>query len=285
MNQTKKMCLWTIVVAALISTQSIRSEETVQKAREIMKNHQGAMVTVSALCKLDMSETGLPIQIGGLGEAQETSCIGVVVDESGLTVVSYATLNPMEKLGGMMSIRMGEEENGPEIKPKHKLSRVQIHTADGKEIAARVVFKDKELDLAFIMPELKDGEKPPAFNPIKLAAGASAKELDEVVLLTRHAKNLGYQPIVEMTRVSSVITKPRPMYDLTGGVRPGALAILTDGQLLGIVVQPASEEKGGLMGMMESAGQTLVLPTSEITKLAGQAKEAAAKKSKDAGGE
>lgn len=281
MNQVKKLWLYAVVLTVLGGLQAMGAEESVQKAREILKNHQGAMVAVSALCKMDMSETGLPIQIGGLGEAQETGCVGVVVDESGLTVVSYAALNPMEKLGGMMSIHMGEDDNGPEIKPKHTLSCVQIHTADGKDIPARVVFKDKELDLAFIMPDLKEGEKAPAFAPIKLAAGAAAKELDDVVVLTRHGKNLGYQPIVTMARVSSVITKPRPMYDLTTSIRPGALVFVPDGQLLGVVLMMGGEEKGGLMGMMGGGDEVLVLPTSEIVKLCAQAKDAAAKKAKE----
>jgi len=138
-----------------------------------------------------------------------------------------------------------------------------------------VVFKDKELDLAFLMPDLKEGDKAPAFSPVTLAAGVTAKELDDVVMVTRHEKNLGCQPIVDTARVTSVITKPRSMYDLSGGGRPGTAVFLPDGQLLGVMVAISGEGEGMMaMGKMEA----LVLPASEVIKLAGQAKAAAAKK-------
>ena len=271
---------WMFAVAALIGATVVRGDDLAPKAREILKGNQNAVVTVTALSKLDMSGTGLPIQIGGLGEAQETSCAGVVIDATGLTVVSYTALNPMEKFSSAIKIKMGGDEggDGKELKSKTELSRIQMRLADGTEVAGRVVFKDKELDLAFLVPDLKEGDKAPAFSPVKLAGSVTAKELDDVVMVTRHEKNLGCQPIVDTARVTSVITKPRPLYDLSGGGRPGTAVFLPDGQLLGVIVAIGGEGEGMMgMGKMEA----LVLPSSEISKLAAQAKEAAAKKSKE----
>jgi len=75
--------------------------------------------------------------------------------------------------------------------------------------------------------------------------------------------------------VSSVIKQPRAMYDLSAAAQPGSPVFLPDGQLLGLCVSFGGEE-GGLMSM--SAMQVLVLPATEIAKLADQAKKAADKK-------
>ena len=247
--------------------------------REILKNNQNAVVTVTALSKLDVSGSGLPIKVSGLGEAQEGSCGGLVIDAAGLTVVSYTALNPMEKVVGAIKAKLGGDDGGDGNEPKIKteLSRIQIRLADGTEIPASVVLKDKELDLAFLAPDMKEGEKAPAFSPATLAGGAAAKELDDVVTLTRHNKSLGCQTVVETARVTSVIAKPRLLYDLSGGAHPGAAVFLPDGQLLGVVVAVGGEGRGVMSLQMES----LVSPASEVIKLAAQAKEAAAKKSKD----
>jgi hypothetical protein len=259
MNTFKSLWMAAAVMASLTCLQAMGADETAQKAREILKQHQGSMVSVSALAKM-------------------VECMGTVVDPSGLTVVSYFALNPMEAMGGRMRISMGAEDgdNGPEIKPKNSLSRVQIHTADGKDIQARVVFKDKELDMAFIMPVLKEGEKAPEFSAIKLADGGAAKELDEVVVLWRHAKNLGYQPAISLARISSVITKPRLLYDLTNGGSPGGLVFGLDGHLIGITIVMSG---GG--SELTSAPNALITPAAEVLKMLAQAKEAAAKKTKD----
>ena len=147
---------------------------------------------------------------------------------------------------------------------------------DGTEVPARLVLKDKELDLAFIVPDPKEGEKVPQFTPLKLSAGATAKELDEVVAISRHVKDLGYQPIVSVGQVTSVITKPRTMYDLSTVPRPGSPVFLPDGRLLGVTVTFGGEGAASM-----SARETLVLPAVEIGKLADQAHKAAEKKLKE----
>lgn len=262
------------IVATLISA-TVWAADLAPKGREILVRNQNSIVTISALSKMDMGSTGLPIKIGGLDESQESSCNGVVIDASGLTVVSYSALNPMEKLAGGISISVsgGGEETSEALKPKSQLSRIQMRLADGTEVPARLVLKDKELDLAFLVPDPKQGDKAPQFTPVKLATDATAKELDDVVVIARHAKNLGYQPIVSVGHVTSVTTKPRTMYDLSATTK--VAAFLMNGQLLGVAVTVPGEGSG-IMSMRET--KQLVLSVTEILKLAEQAKKAATKK-------
>ena len=268
-----KSILCAAVLAALAGADAVAADLDAQ-ARQILGNSQDSIVNITAMCKLDMGGTGMLTGIGGFGEAQETQCAGTVLDASGLTVVSYTALNPMDKVSGAMKkFKMGDDDSS--LKSKTELNRIQIHLADGTEFSARLVFKDKELDLAFLVPDPKEGEKVPALSPVKLAT-ATAKELDDVVVLSRHNKELGYQPIVTVGKVTSVIKKPRPMYDLSTPAQPGEVVYLPDGQLLGLTVSFSGGEDESL-SFTAMQMQILVLPAPEISKLVEQAKKAAEK--------
>src|SRR5262245_18221211 len=94
---------------------------------------------------------------------------------------------------------------------------------DGTEVLARLVCNDKDLDLAFLVPDLKSGEKSPKFTPLDLKPGSDAKELEEVVLVTRLAKRLSYTSAVSVGQIIVVVTKPRIAYDFAvGGTPPRA---------------------------------------------------------------
>jgi len=271
---TPRTLLRVATLVVLLGAAGAPAADVAPKAREILSHVQKSLITVSALSKLDLGGSSLPARLGSLGEAQEASCGGLVIDASGLAVVSYSALNPMERLAGAIKIRRGGD--GDAVKIKTVLSRIQMRLEDGTDVPARLVLKDKELDLAFIVPDPKEGDKVPLFTALKVSAGATVKELDEVVAISRHTKDLGYQPIVTVGQVTSLITKPRTMYDLSAAPRPGSPVFLLDGQLLGVTVNFDAE---GLMSL--SARETLVLPTFEITKLADQARKATEKKDKE----
>ena len=156
---------------------------------------------------MDLSGSGLRDRWRA-GGAQETVATASVLDASGLTVVSYSALNPMEVMAAAIQTRLGGEGDEGGKGKADRASRIQMRAADGTEVPARLVFKDKELDLAFVVPEPKEGDKAPAFTPVTLAVGETAKELDDIIVLSRHAKTLGYQPTVAIGHVTAVIAKP-----------------------------------------------------------------------------
>jgi S1-C subfamily serine protease len=266
-----KTCFHALALAAFAGA-SASAADVVPQARDILNHNQGSIINVTAMAKLDMSGSGLPISLGGFGDAQETQCAGTVIDASGLTVVAYSALNPLDKVVGAFKFRMGDDDST--AKTKTELNHIRMRLADGSEVSARVVLKDKELDLAFLLPDPKEGEKTPPFAPAKLST-ATARELDDVVILSRHPKELGYQPVVTVSQVSAVIKQPRAMYDLATLTQPGSPVFLPDGQLLGLCVTFGGED-GNLMSLRGM--QILVLPAAEISKLADQAKKAAEKK-------
>ena len=257
------------MLVALLGAAAAPAADVTLQAREILSRAQKSIITVNALNKLEMGGNNL--------SSQEASCTGLVIDASGLTVVSYSALNPMERLAAAVKVRRSASGggSGEAVKVKADLSRIQMRLEDGTEVPALIVLKDKELDVAFLVPDPKEGDKVPPFTAVKMSSGGAVKELDEVVAISRHAKDLGYQPIVTMGQVASLITKPRKMYDLSVAPRPGSPVFLLNGQLLGVAITFGGES------MSLSARETLVLPVLEITKLADQAREAAAKKSKE----
>lgn len=266
--------LFAVALALVAGLTSLPAADVVAQAREILNRNQASLVTVSALSKLDLGAGMGAMGLGGLGEAQETTCAGLVIDESGLTVVSYTALNPMDRISGALGQQLGEDVT--QAKPKTEVSRVQMRLPDGTEFPARLVLKDKELDLAFLVPDPKEGDKKPTLTPTKVATDVAAQELDDVVVLSRHGKEFGYAPGVTLSKITSVIKKPRPLYDLSVMPRPGAPVFLPDGRWLGVTVTLVSSEPG-LLGMGE--GEMLVLPASEVAKAAEQARKAAEKKS------
>ena len=74
---------------------------------------------------------------------------------SGLTVVSLFTTDPTSPSRKMMGMDL--EEMG--FKIETEIKRADILAADGNEIPAEVVLRDKDLDLAFLRPKQKP-EKP-----------------------------------------------------------------------------------------------------------------------------
>jgi len=82
--------------------------------------------------------------------------------------------------------------------------------ADGTEVPATVVYKDRDLNLAFLAPEPGAEEaKEAKFLPIDTSAEQALEVLDEVVVLSRLDKSMGRVSAVECDFVRAVVTKPR----------------------------------------------------------------------------
>jgi hypothetical protein len=193
-----------------------------------------------------------------------------MIDSSGLTVASYVSLNPTAAMG---NIRLPGGQGT--VSFRGDLSDVKICLADGTEIPARVVLKDEDLDLAFIMPK-DELEKQAAdqLAAVDLSKPApKAARLDQVVRLSRLGKDMNRELVVELDRVSAIIAKPRMLY-IIGGAQPGSPVFTIAGDLLGIVTfhkkPDASETLSRNTGV---AGMPVILPTGDVKKIADQARE------------
>ncbi len=248
---------------------SLRAEEAnVAAAREILNKHQDAVIWVSAIMKSQMTGMGIAF---GHGQEEKVRALGTVIDPSGLTVVSLTMLNPMGMFQDLFS-SAGDDEGQMDFKAS--FSDIKMRLADGTEVPAKLVLKDPDLDMAFLVPEEGEGETSPKFVSLDLKESSEAGVLDELVLIGRLGSALDRRPSVGLARVAAVVTKPRTFYvvEVPEHQGLGTPVFTQDGKVLGITLMrkgPALE--GGLNAMMSGAIATVIVPAGDVLEIAAQA--------------
>jgi hypothetical protein len=235
--------------------------------RDMVARWQDAVVNVRVVLKVRMSMAGR--EMNSSDESVDT--VGTVIDPSGLTVLSLSALNP----GAMMSRLMGSVGNGQDqVGLTSEPTDVKIRMPDGREVPARIVLRDEDLDLAFLRPTT-----PPArpLAAVNLADAGKPVMLDEVVVLSRLGRVGGWTPAASLHNIGAVIEKPRTFYVLggaTGGT--GTPAFLPSGRIVGLLtLRQIDAGRAGMMSMMGGAeGMGLlavILPAADVLEIASQA--------------
>lgn len=249
---------------------SARADELAEKGRAILKQHQRAVVTVQVVIKTKMS-------FGGRGEQDEESkqdLTGTVIDPSGLTVLALSATDPTSMISGPLG---GLDDEGMKFKFEAELTDVKFLLADGTELPAEVVLRDKDLDLAFIRPKTKPAQPMPA---VDLANAGQADVLDQVITLNRLGKAAGRAYAASVERISAVVQKPRLFYVPESTMTTttlGSPAFLPDGKILGIcVIRAVTTDRDGmdLFGLQPAGLTGIILPAADVLKVAQQAPEA-----------
>ncbi len=214
-------------------------------ARKLYETHQDSVVFVSAVAKMEISARGKTAN-----RELKREAIGTIIDASGLTVLSYSNLDPSGALSSQFSV-------------KAEFADVKIRLADGTEVPAKIVLKDTDLDLAFVMPDADSDEAEDVeFKPLDLGNNVQPKILDEVISLGRLGNNLSRQPVVFIGRIAAIVKKPRDFYLTTRAAMGGPL-FSSDGKLIGIAVRRITNGR--------PSGTIVVLPAGDIQEVAAQA--------------
>ncbi len=266
-----------ILFAALaMTTHSVLADEAAKSGRAILAKCQDAVVTVRLAIKQSMS-------MGGRDSKSESKVetTGTMIDSSGLTVVSLTTTDPGNAMKEAYARAMAARGGDPsQLKFDSEVSDVKIVLADGTEIAADIVLRDKDLDLAYLRPSDKPA-KPLSF--VDLARDAKPQVLDEVVVVNRLTKTANRVPAISIGRIEALVDKPRTFYVLgeaTWGYSLGAPVFSLDGKLIGILfLRSAKAQVDQISGFMFSSlnqwgMMPIVLPASDIVDGAKQALEA-----------
>src|SRR5262249_21340707 len=140
-------------------------------AREILKKYQDAIVAVKLVTKFGQRE-------------MQVEVAGTVLTPEGLTVVSDFSSNPGRILGG--------DDGGNET------TEVQPPLRDGQELPAKFVLRDRDLDLAFVLPNEKGLNLP----HVKLEKAPIPEVLDDLIYLQRLGKSLNREPSVSLGHVA-----------------------------------------------------------------------------------
>jgi hypothetical protein len=266
----------TLATVGVLVTLTAQADDAAKSGREILAKCQDAVVTVRLAIKQSMSMGGRDSK-----SDSKTETTGTVIDPSGLTVVSLTTTDPGSAMKDAYARAMAARGGDPsQLKFDSELSDLKIVLADGTEIPAEVVLRDKDLDLAYLRPSDKQA-KPLPF--VDLARATKAQILDEVVVVNRLNKAANRVPAISVGRIEAIVDKPRTFYVLgeaMWGYALGAPVFSLDGKLVGIVFlrsakTPTDQTSGFMFSSLNQWGMMpVVLPAADIVDGVKQALEA-----------
>jgi hypothetical protein len=257
-------------ILALALPASAQTQEERAAARDLLTKRADAVVTVRATVKM----RGMPGPGGAEAMEDTVQANAVVLDGTGLTVTALSQLDPSDMLMRFMSGMPG----APEIKLSVDHSNIRIRLSSGQEVPARIVLRDKDLDLMFLRPAAAPASP---MVSVDMTAPAKAQAADLVLVVQRFGEMTGWKPGVSFGSVQAVVEKPRLLYVIaagtSGGGGLGSAVFDTGGRFLGLIVMRSqSTGRPGMFSMMqgtEGAGMLpVVLPVEEIAELAKQAK-------------
>lgn len=259
-----KIPLAAFLSAALCASAGAASPEIAKAARATSAAEGDAVILLEVVVLSTSSRGGQTTE-----RERKREVAAFIVDESGLAVTSLEYLD-QNHIGNKM--RGGEESNNTS-----KLRSAKYLLADGTEVPATMVFRDDDLDIAFLRPAGGTDRK---FSHIDLTATTTAEPFDELFVLGREGmiarRILGGASGIAAGKV----TKPREYIIPDAGLakyRRGAPVFAADGQLvgmMGIYVHPGGRKA---MDGNEQPSQTIIVPAAELARLAAEAPKNAPK--------
>ena len=237
-----------IVLSAPLVLWGKKSEAT---WRKLLKDHANCVTWVSATVRVEVSAGGRSMP----PQEQKLEALGTIIAEDGLTVLSLSRVDPTATLlsrirtpGGSVNVNYTE---------------VLLLMQDGTEVPAKLLLKDTDLDLAYVLPIKEKGEKNEKRTFSHVPRSSKNKDplpLDEVVSLGKLGRNLYRQSTLRKGWVNAVIEKPRK-YFVIENTAPGTPVFDREANWLGIVVYKMDRGQ---------PSSIVTLPAEDIDEIAEQ---------------
>ncbi len=250
-----------MLIAALVAAPLVHAADgpLKEKAIALAASNKDSVLFLSAVVELEVTVGENPAK----KEERKLEMLGTVIDKDGLIVVPLSALDVASTLDG-------RSYNGPQgptkLSAKGTTKEVKILMPDGSEVAAKVAYKDTDLDLAFIRPEKPDAVK---LTPVDTANNAPMTLLDDVIILGRLGKDLNREPVIMTNEVISLVSKPRT-FGKVGTQALGMPVFNKDGKFVGFGINRFSPK-----GDSDNQGpvpQNVILPAADLLESAAQAK-------------
>jgi S1-C subfamily serine protease len=256
----------TIAALLVMGAVQVSADDAANIGKQLTAKYGSAIVKAQLVAQMRVSYDGRE----GQKQESKTETTATIIDPSGLAVVSLSATSPAETYRSMM-------DEGMDI--QSQVTDVKLRMSDGTETPAKIVLRDKDLDLAFIRPAQKPAQPMPY---VDLTQAAKPECLDEIFVLCRLGKVANRALSVCLDRIQATVDKPRTFYipgfaSMTSDM--GAPVFNLEGKAVGILIlrsSPGGGDDGGLgvgsMGMLP-----MILPAADIQKVAKQAPENEAK--------
>lgn len=220
-------------------------------ARKLHQTLADAVVTVRATVSITVTPGDQPAQT----QDRTFEQLGTVVSASGQVLLAASSIDP----ASMMDGRMVNTQAGPmKLSAVSEVKEAFIILADGTEIPAKVMLKDKDLNLALIAPITPATE---TFVSVDTAASEMVVSVDEVIVLGRMDKSFDRCAKVEVDSVSAVLTKPRTFISIHIPVT-GCPVFSANGKFVGMTSGKfATGDEGESSGMIP-----VVIPAETLRK-------------------
>jgi hypothetical protein len=259
----KRLLLPALALALAAGSSPLRALTDGEAAagRAIVKRYADSIISVNLVIVLNVTvdnRTMPPQEI-------RAEVNGTVVSPSGLTVTSLSAIDPRaDTLARVRSAPGGAARNVQMAETEFK--EVKLRLPDGTEIAARVVLKDADTDLAFIAPD-PAAAAGRIFPSVDLQNAAAAEVLQTYFDVLRAPRDLQRVPLVLASTIQGIVERPRRLYLVTSEA-PGSPLFDATGAVLGLCVRHLN---GG------RATEVVILPASQVAEIARQAAAEAAK--------
>ena len=237
-----------LAVLLCCATMAAFGDEVAEQGRAILAANREAVIT---------AEVVVSYSYGGNSSERESEATATVIDPSGLAVLSLSVVDPSSVFAS----------RGDEMVTK--VSDLKMLMANGSEVTAEVVLRDKDLDLAFIRP-VEPPAEPMTF--VSLDNPGHPELLDQVVALAQLGKVARREYTVFPVRIEAIVDKPRTFY-VPGEHRSRGVmcspVFLLDGKFVGIgALRMLPSKAGG--GPAQGDAIVIVVPAEDIRESARQ---------------
>ena len=245
-------------LAVLCSTSLYADDAINEVARKLQSDLGESIITVKVVVDVEVVVGGSANQ----SQEQKIEAPGTVIQKNGLTVVANSTID----ISAQVEQQLRRQARGREVNVKTTFKEVNLLLPDGTEIPSKVVLKDGDLDVAFVLPVAEEVEAEGVeFTSVTFPEETpSTRLLDSIILLNRLSQDLDRELSVYVTKVEALIKKPRK-FIVTHNSSTGTPAFLGNGEPLGLYVRRI---------VNGSAASSVVLPAKEVARLAKEASTA-----------